>query len=110
MNVLAQAISKSFPETTTENERYILKYLEGKQLTAGITLLNEKQETRGHSHKHTEEVYLFLSGEGCLIIDEEQFNVKPGDLKIIPRGAFHKVINYSNEKLAFFVTFVQERV
>jgi mannose-6-phosphate isomerase-like protein (cupin superfamily) len=47
------------------------------------------------------EVYVFLAGEGRVIIEEEQKKVKKGDVVLVPKGAKQHVENQGVEALEF---------
>jgi mannose-6-phosphate isomerase-like protein (cupin superfamily) len=92
--------------TVKDNERYILTdniYL--KRNVVSSTLLHPKQSTRGHEHKGTEEVYIFIQGSGFMFLDEQQFPVRAGDVIAVEDGAFHRVTNPTDEPLYFICVF-----
>jgi len=66
--------------------------------------------TTGHSHPQ-EEVYQFLSGEGQLILKDENLgkeeihNVSAGTVVTIPSGVWHRVVNTGDEQLKVFCIF-----
>ncbi|MBI1838797.1 MAG: cupin domain-containing protein [Candidatus Colwellbacteria bacterium] len=68
---------------------YDLTVLEN--LNVSLTELYENKSTTGHSHKETEEVYLFIEGDGLMEIDSETFKVKGGELILVPKGSCHNV-------------------
>lgn len=70
-----------------------------KNLTLSKTILHPGKCTSGHSHPGLEEVYFFLDGYGRMQLDEETFYVGPGDIVLIPDGAFHKVFNDTGESI-----------
>ena len=93
-------------EIVKDNETYLLrdnKLL--KNLVLSSTLLLPGKETRGHSHKGKEEVYYFVEGEGVMILRYDKFEVKAGDLVLIPDGAFHQVQNPTDKDLYFVCVF-----
>lgn len=52
------------------------------------------------THRHpTEEIYIFIKGEGFVVIDGEKIPVNPGDVVHIPPDALHSVINEKNAEL-----------
>ena len=74
-------------EIVKDNETYLLK--DNKtldKLVLSSTLLNPFKQTTGHNHSGQEEVYFFVSGTGTMEVDNEKFNVKPGDVILIPDG------------------------
>ena len=87
-----------------DNDTYILEdnnTLE--HLTLSKTVLKPAQFTRGHSHEVQEEVYFFTKGKGTMVVDKEEWTVVPGDIVIIPKNKFHKVLNQSDEEVCEFV-------
>ena len=68
------------------------------KLIVSKTVLHPGKETGGHNHSGQEEVYVFMKGEGKMVVGTNTYNVKAGDTILIPDGAFHKVYNTSNYK------------
>lgn len=100
-------------EVVKQDDRYVVKdnkFLNN--LILSSTDLNPGKETSGHRHAGQEEVYLFVSGSGRMIVDGDEyaeFPVTTGDVVLIPDGAFHKVINNSDEQLYFICVFDGKR-
>lgn len=83
-----------------------------KNLVLSSTKLYAGNMTRGHRHPGQEEVYIFVSGYGKMVVGDEDstpFNVGPGDIIMIPDGAFHRVINDSDYSLLFNCIFDGKR-
>ena len=76
-----------------------------KNLVLSSTRLYRGQATRGHSHVGQEEVYFFVQGTGIMYVDNETLRVGPGDIVLIPDGAFHRVINDGEMNLVFNCVF-----
>lgn len=49
--------------------------------------------TTAHYHRLTEELYLVTAGNGRLVIDGEERELREGDCALIPPGAVHKLFN-----------------
>lgn len=101
-------------EIVKDNETYLLRDNKDlKNLVLSSTKLYPQQQTRGHRHAGQEEVYIFVSGFGRMIVGEETdepFTVIAGDVVLIPDGAFHRVINDSpNVDLYFICVFDGKR-
>lgn len=100
-------------ETIKDNDVYVLKdnqYL--KNLVLSSTCLHPGQQTRGHRHAGQEEIYFFVFGQGRMIVGEESdepFEVRGGDVVLIPDGAFHRVINDYSIDLLFNCVFDGKR-
>ncbi len=100
-------------EVVKDNETYLLKDNKTlKNLVLSSTLLYRGQQTRGHRHASQEEVYIFVQGWGKMIVGEETdepFVVGPGDIVLIPDGAFHRVINDGDSNMLFNCVFDGKR-
>jgi len=94
-----------------KNETYtVIDNTELKGLVVSKTILHPNKQTTGHKHPGQEEVYHFTHGFGQMKIDDELFDVRAGDVVLIPDGAFHKVYNKSGwEDLTFLCVFDGER-
>jgi quercetin dioxygenase-like cupin family protein len=53
-----------------------------------------------HRHAH-ETVFIFLEGEGKVVVDQFENHVKPGDFAFIPRWCNHQSINTGQSDLVF---------
>lgn len=100
-------------QVVKDNSTYLLKdNRDLKRLVLSSTQLYPGQHTRGHRHAGQEEVYLFVQGRGQMIVGDEQdqpFPVAAGDIVLIPDGAFHRVINDSDQDLIFNCVFDGQR-
>ena len=100
-------------DVVKDNETYVLtdnKTL--KNLVLSQTQLHAGQQTRGHRHPGQEEVYIFVSGSGLMIVGDETdaaFEVSAGDIVLIPDGAFHRVINNTESDFVFNCVFDGKR-
>ena len=92
-----------------DDDTYVIK--DNKTLTDLVlssTKLHKGKQTRGHRHPGQEEVYFFVQGWGKMIVGEEDsapFDVSPGDIILIPDGAFHRVINDGEMHMIFNCVF-----
>jgi len=50
-------------------------------------------ETIEHFHRASEEIYVFLAGEGRMRLGDEVSEVRSGDAVVIPPGTRHKLWN-----------------
>ena len=93
-----------------QDERYVVrdnKLL--KNLILSSTRLNPGKQTTGHKHEGQEEVYLFMEGNGEMLLDEKRFPVQKGDVVLIEDGVFHRVYNTSDKELYFVCVFDGKR-
>ncbi len=100
-------------EVVKDNEVYLLKdNRDLNNLVLSSTLLYRGQQTRGHRHSGQEEVYFFVQGWGQMIVgneDDKPFEVRAGDIVLIPDGAFHRVINTGDQHMLFNCVFDGKR-
>ena len=70
------------------------------KLIVSKTVLHPGKETGGHNHSGQEEVYIFTNGRGIMVVGNKEYDVKTGDIVLIPDGAFHKVWNTTGYDIA----------
>jgi mannose-6-phosphate isomerase-like protein (cupin superfamily) len=70
-------------------------------LTAGVAELGPGEEFKPHRHPQTE-VYLVLSGEGRILVDDEETPVSAGSTVLFPGGRVHAVRNTGDGPLRVF--------
>ena len=75
------------------------------KLIVSKTVLHAGKETGGHNHTGQEEVYIFTKGRGTMIVGTKTYDVKIGDIVLIPDGDFHKVWNEGDDDLIFTCVF-----
>jgi len=79
-----------------------------KRLNMGYTTIYPTGSTTGHTHDDLEEVYFVISGEGIMVVGEEEFEIKTGDGLYVPPGVFHTT--YQTGNLPLVVLWVTGRV
>tara|TARA_R100000458_G_scaffold59951_1_gene73183 strand:- start:13335 stop:13667 length:333 start_codon:yes stop_codon:yes gene_type:complete len=72
-------------------------------LVVSKTILYPGKHTNGHKHEGQEEVYQFVSGYGTMEVGGDNYAVSPGDVILIPDGAFHKVYNTNKYEALIFI-------
>ena len=55
--------------------------------------------TEAHYHRRSEEIYLFTSGSGRMLLDGAEAAVRAGDCVVIAPGAEHQLFNDGGEPL-----------
>jgi mannose-6-phosphate isomerase-like protein (cupin superfamily) len=58
--------------------------------------LKPLEEIGEEIHEKNDQFFRFESGKGKVIIDSVEYNVKEGDVVVIPAGSKHNVINTDN--------------
>jgi mannose-6-phosphate isomerase-like protein (cupin superfamily) len=72
--------------------------------TAGNQSLAEARvppgaETIEHLHHESEEIYVFLEGEGRMKLGDDELQVRPGEAVVIPPATRHKLWSTGAESL-----------
>ncbi len=91
---------------TRENTdfRRVLYTGEGSQLV--LMSLLPSEEIGVETHKENDQFFRFESGQGKVLVNGEEYQVKDGDSVIVPMGAEHNLINTSNtESLKFYTIY-----
>ena len=102
-------LDKTDSKVVHSNETYnVIDNASLNGLIVSKTELHPGKETGGHNHSGQEEVYIFMKGEGTMIVGTKTFEVKAGDTILIPDGDFHQVHNtgfYAEDDLEFICVF-----
>ena len=98
-------ITKDFDiggEIVKQDERYTVRdNRQLKNLVVSSTDLKPNMTTTGHRHAGQEEVYFFVRGSARIQLDDDYFDVGPGDTALIEDGVFHRV--YATSEGCYFV-------
>ena len=87
-------LNKTDSKVVHSNETYnVIDNTSLNGLIVSKTELHPGKNTSGHNHSGQEEVYIFTNGKGRMIVGSNTYNVKTGDIVLIPDGDFHKVWN-----------------
>ena len=89
--MLSQKISLSDLSSQKEYENIFNQTLFQDSADVSSFLIHIKKEVKTHKHLDHVEHVLVLEGEGKMILDKEEFVVRPGDLIFIPKNTFHSV-------------------
>lgn len=66
-----------------------------RRLKMGHTTIYPTGSTTGHSHPE-EEVYFVVSGEGTMVVGDDEFSIRSGDALYVPPGVFHTTFQRGN--------------
>lgn len=81
-----------------ENKNFRKVVYTGPHLQVVLMSLGEGEEIGEETHKDTDQFFRIESGSGKCIIDGNEYQVKDGDVVVIPAGAKHNVINTNSEE------------
>src|ERR1035437_1010628 len=87
-----------------ENFRKVLYTAQYSQLV--LMSLLPKEEIGMEVHEDRDQFFRFEAGQGMVYINENQYEVKDGDVAIVPAGSHHNVVNTSDtEKLKLYTIY-----
>lgn len=66
-------------------------------------VVNPLKRLSYQSHKKRSEVWVIISGEGKLTLNDDETMVKPGDILSIPTEAKHRIENIGDSKDLVFI-------
>ena len=82
---------------TVNNEDFRRVLYTGKHMQLVLMSLPPAGEIGFETHHGNDQFFRFEAGEGRVVIDDTEYNVKADDAVIVPAGAHHNVINTSSE-------------
>lgn len=89
-----------------ENEDFRKVLYTAKYSQLVLMSLLPKEEIGFEIHPDRDQFFRFEKGEGRVFIDESEYDVKDGDVAIIPAGARHNVVNTSTtDKLKLYTIY-----
>jgi len=74
--------------------KYIFR---GPNIDWGILVLKPGQSLKPHYHNQVEETFYFLCGSPKIIVERQEFRVRPGDAFLIEPKEKHDLINDTQE-------------
>lgn len=91
---------------TMENKNFRKVLYTAKKLQLVLMSLKTGEEIGEETHKEADQFFRFESGSGKCIIDGHEYEIKEGDVVIVPAGAKHNIINTSrNEELKLYTIY-----
>lgn len=83
-------------ELTSANSNFRQVLYTSKHSQLVLMALKPDEEIGMETHPDNDQFFRFESGQGKVIIDGNEYEVKNGDVVIIPAGSAHNVINTSS--------------
>ena len=78
---------------TLENSNFREVLYTGKHLQLVLMSLKVGEEIGSEVHLNNDQFFRFESGKGKCFVDENEYDVREGDVIVVPSGAKHNVIN-----------------
>ncbi len=82
-------------ELTLKNGNFRQVLYTGKFTQLVLMSLKPSEEIGMEVHETVDQFFRFEKGEGKVVIDNEEYRVKDGDVVIVPAGSQHNIINLS---------------
>jgi len=90
---------------TLENKNFRKVLYTGKHIQLVLMSLKVGEDIGAEIHLHNDQFFRFESGVGKCIIDGNEYNVKDGDIIVVPAGAKHNVINVGAAELKMYTLY-----
>ena len=90
---------------TLESANFRKVLYTGKHLQLVLMSLKVGEEIGLEVHLNNDQFFQFESGNGKCIIDSNEYNVKEGDVIVVPAGAKHNVVNTGNVALKMYTIY-----
>ncbi len=81
-----------------DNDSFRQVVYTGKNSQLVLMSLKPKEEIGMEVHEENDQFFRFESGVGKVLIDGNAYQVKDGDVIVVPQGAEHNVVNVSDSE------------
>lgn len=89
---MAKGFCKNIEQDTLENENFRKVLYTGKNSQLVLMALLPNEEIGMEIHKDNDQFFRFEKGQGKVLIDGNEYEVKDGSAVVVPAGAEHNVI------------------
>jgi mannose-6-phosphate isomerase-like protein (cupin superfamily) len=96
--IVMKGYKSNIVNSTLENNNFRKVLYTAKHLQLVLMSLKPGEEIGAEVHKNSDQFFRFEGGTGKCIIDGNEYQVKDGDVIIVPAGAEHNVINVESTK------------
>ena len=84
-------------KTTIGNDNFRKVLYTSKHMQLVLMSLNPNEDIGEEIHEENDQFFRFESGKGKCIIDGNEYQLKDGDVIIVPAGSKHNIINTSSD-------------
>jgi mannose-6-phosphate isomerase-like protein (cupin superfamily) len=92
-NQIKKGFKTKIERATLQNANFRKVLYTSKHLQLVIMSLLPGEDIGSEIHKKTDQFFRFEQGHGKCIINENEYDVRDGDVVVIPAGAKHNIIN-----------------
>ena len=101
-----KGFNANIEKETLENGNFRKVLYTGKNSQLVLMCLKPKEEIGMEVHNENDQFFRFEQGEGKVIIDGNEYEVRDGSAIVVPTGAEHNVINVSEtEELKLYTIY-----
>jgi len=100
-----KGFKSNIEKDTLDNNNFRKVLYTGKHIQLVLMSLNVGEDIGAETHLHNDQFFRFESGAGKCIIDGNEYNVKDGDVIVVPAGAKHNVINVGTTELKMYTLY-----
>ena len=90
-----KGFNANIEKETLDNDNYRKVLYSGKHSQLVLMSLKPKEEIGMEVHPDNDQFFRFEKGQGKVVIDGNEYEVKDGSAIIVPAGAQHNVLNVS---------------
>jgi mannose-6-phosphate isomerase-like protein (cupin superfamily) len=103
---MSQGFYSPIEDDTLNNANFRKVLFTGKHLQLVLMTLKPGEDIGLETHDEHDQFFRFEAGEGKVVIDGSEYEVKDGDAVIVPAGAKHNIINVSEtEELKLYTIY-----
>jgi mannose-6-phosphate isomerase-like protein (cupin superfamily) len=93
-----KGFKSNIEKATLENNNFRKVLYSGHHLQLVLMSLKAGEEIGSEIHKDNDQFFRFEGGSGKCVIDGNEYNVKDGDVIVVPAGAKHNIMNVDRAK------------
>lgn len=92
-----KGFKSNIEKDTLKNKNFRKVLYTGKHMQLVLMSLKAGEDIGAEVHRENDQFFRFEGGTGKVVIDGNKYNVKNGDVVIVPAGAKHNVINTNSK-------------
>ncbi|MGY9048200.1 cupin [Puniceibacterium antarcticum] len=100
-----QTLTLPVAQMARDNEKFRDTIWTGDKTQLVLMSIPEGGEIGGEVHKGHDQLLWFVTGSGKAKIGETEYDIKEGDLSIVPSGKFHNFKNTGSGPLKLYTTY-----
>jgi mannose-6-phosphate isomerase-like protein (cupin superfamily) len=102
---MKKGFKENIEELTTANTDFRRVLYTGEKSQLVLMSLLPGEDIGSEVHVENDQFFRFEKGNGKVVINEIEYEVKDGDAIVVPKGAQHNVINTGMERLQLYTIY-----